>query len=70
MAEKGKDNVRVLPERRPDEVLAGLERLKRNLPAIMECMPILAKARRAAYEAYREEGFTEEQALILCQKVY
>lgn len=48
-----------------DEMIASLEKLKRNLPNIIEAMQLSAKIRRSAYLAFVAEGFTEEQALEL-----
>lgn len=48
-----------------DEMVASLEKLKRNLPNIIEAMHLSAKIKRAAYLAFIEQEFTEEQALEL-----
>lgn len=50
-----------------DEIKSYIERFKRNLDEIMEFQEYAAKVQYAAYEALLEEGFGEDQALILCQ---
>jgi hypothetical protein len=55
-----------LPER--NEVRAVGDRARRELEAIIENAPVIAKIRRAAFLAYINEGFTVEQALQLCTK--
>lgn len=62
------DKVRLLDTGKPDEMLARIEKLKRELPQVAEQMAMLAKIRRIAYEAHIAEGFTPEQALVLCCK--
>lgn len=51
-----------------DELRATLEELRRTLPVLSELSKEIARYRRVAYDAYIAEGFTPEQALILCQK--
>lgn len=51
-----------------DKAQGAIEQLKRAVPAYIELATINAKIRRAHYTAYLAEGFTEDQALILCQK--
>lgn len=43
-----------------DEVLHAFETLKAVLPE-------LVRLRKMAYDAYIAEGFTKEEALVLCQ---
>lgn len=62
------DNLTLL-RTQADEVLAVSEQIKRELDAMTGMARNVAKARRALYDAYVEEGFTEAQALILCQKL-
>lgn len=48
--------------------LIGLSRLvEANFEIIYRISVTQAKIKRAAYEAYVEQGFTEEQALELCK---
>ncbi len=48
-----------------DEMKAAIAQLKRNLPELVEHAKLIAEVKRAAYLAYVEQGFTEEQALEL-----
>ena len=41
-----------------------------NLPDMKKEFAVYAKVRRALYQAYIDEGFTEEQAFTLCQQPY
>lgn len=38
-----------------------------NCLFLIQTAPEFARARRAMYDAYLDEGFTPEQALILCK---
>lgn len=51
-----------------DELAGVIEKLRRNLENQIELGRLLAKVRRANYLAYVAEGFTDQQALELCQK--
>ena len=52
-----------------NEMRAAIEELKRTLPDMIEHTKIVAKIRKANYDAHIEEGFTPEQALTLCASV-
>lgn len=58
------DNVRGLPAK-DDPLRAELEKLKRNLPILLEMAPVLARLKRATYLALIESGFTAEQAFLM-----
>jgi hypothetical protein len=62
-----KDNVRPLPNVEQDSQRANLEAMRRNLPLLLETLPMFAQLRKAAYDAYLEAGFSEEQALKLAK---
>jgi len=49
---------------------AELDKLKRALPRMQEVTEIVAELRRHSYEAHIKQGFTDEQALELCQKPF
>lgn len=48
---------------------AELESIKRNFDSMIECQPLIARLRRASYEAHLKQGFTEDQALELCMQL-
>ncbi|TFL16435.1 hypothetical protein [Jannaschia formosa] len=54
-----------MPEK-ADEMMAAVEALRRGLPALVASAPLIAKVRRAHFDALIHEGFTEAQALQLC----
>jgi hypothetical protein len=55
-----KDKITLLNAVPKNETAAEFEQLKRN-------MSLVAKLKKAAYDAYAKEGFTPEQALELCK---
>lgn len=52
-----------------DDMKASVEMIKRTMDTWVEFGKQLARIRRAHYDAYILEGFTPEQALILCQRM-
>ncbi len=62
------DNLTLL-KTQTDELRAYAEQIKRELTALSDMAQDIAKTRRALYDAYVAEGFTEAQALIMCQKL-
>ena len=61
------DKITLLDTGGKNETAAAFEKLKRELPVIVENMVVVAKLKKAAYDAYIEYGFTPEQALELCK---
>lgn len=61
------DNIKSIDLGKKDERQAAIEKLKREIPHIAEGAALLAKVRRIHYLAYLEEGFTADQAILLCQ---
>ena len=62
------DKIHQLPTK-PDAILAAGEELRRKLPALIENATMIAKLKRAHYNAYLKEGFTPEQAIELIKKL-
>ena len=62
------DNLTLL-KTEADRIRAHVEEMRRELEAMAEISRAIAKTRRALYDAYVSEGFTEAQALIMCQKL-
>jgi len=52
---------------KPSEMEKALEDSIRNMEVAIKLHTQIAKLRRAAYESYLKEGFTPDQALILCK---
>lgn len=61
------DKITEIPNKERDEMQAAVENLKRNLPIFLEHVWLIAQIRKASYDALIEQGFTPEQALVLCQ---
>ncbi len=53
----------------PDELAAAVELYKRQLPSLREYQKLSAQLHRVKYLALVKEGFTKEQALILCNSL-
>ncbi len=62
------DKVTEIPTK-PNELRAALEEMKRAEDVYLEMAGMTARIRRTHYLAYIEEGFTKEEALVLCQKM-
>lgn len=50
-----------------NDLRASVETLKRQKQEMMEMGVVLAEIRKAHYDAYLEQGFSESQALELCK---
>ena len=59
-------NIVDLPQK--NDMQAAVDGLRRMLPAFLDNSVTIAKIRRANYDALIAEGFTPEQALVLCTK--
>ena len=68
MTQPPNDNLHML-QTEADHLRAYAEQMKRELRTLLDIAQDIAKTRRAYYDAYVEAGFTEAQALILCQKL-
>jgi hypothetical protein len=47
----------------------SLEKMREQLPILIEHMGIMAKLTMAKYNALREEGFSDVQAIELCKVI-
>ena len=61
-----KDKITLLTTPDKDDLKAAVAAMQRELPAFIENAKIIAKIRKASYDALIGEGFTPEQALELC----
>ncbi len=52
-----------------DKLKASIEETKRNMPLFVEHMELVARLRRAHYDACIKWGFTKEQALELTKYI-
>lgn len=66
MHKKDESNVTSI-EFEQSEIARLAEELKRDTIHWLDYQRTLARIRRGAYQAYIDEGFDPEQALILCQ---
>jgi hypothetical protein len=54
----------------PNELKEALRTLKVNLPEMQEYLKIHAQMIKWKYDALLEEGFSKEQAIELCRKLF
>jgi len=50
------------------KIAALCDQVLRELPAQVQLMAVQAKMHRISYDAHIKEGFTPDQALVLCMK--
>ncbi len=50
------------------QLAQGVKAMRERLPALLEFHQLNARLMRAKYQAFVKEGFTQEQALYLCQQ--
>ena len=60
------DNIIHIPTE-PNKLAGAVEELKRNLQHLLEYQEISAKIKFKQYQSLVAEGFTADQALILCR---
>ena len=66
-----KDNLIVIDGGKTPNVTAEAVRLMdTNMPHLLEYMVMTAKLHRAKYVALKEAGFSNAEALMLCQRIY
>ena len=53
-----------------NKALEGLETLKESLPMAQEYMKLNAILTKSKYDTLIDQGFTKEQALELCKKLF
>ncbi len=54
---------------KPNITKEALRKLQEEFPLFVEHMKMMAKLQRAKFEALKENGFTESQALELCKNI-
>ena len=54
---------------KPDELKNAIRTLRGNMPEFIEHAQLVAQIQRAKFLALLKEGFTPEQALLLCRDV-
>ena len=52
-----------------NKLFSASKALERDLPFILDGMSAVAKIRRELYTCLKQEGFSAEEALILCQRI-
>lgn len=52
---------------KPDALAESLRSLRKNLPLLIEYQELRAQLLHAAFENFKAQGFTDEQALELCK---
>lgn len=60
-----RDNVKEFPM----EIQAAVNKMKVNMTALEEYQRVTARLQREKYNALLEQGFSEQQAVFLCQRV-
>jgi hypothetical protein len=63
------DNITPI-ECKPNEMAKAVGLMKENLPHILEYIAIGAQLSYTKFTALKEEGFTDEQAIELCKKLF
>jgi|GEM_PF-2057140 len=62
-------NIIDLPNIERDQMKGSFEEMARTLHMLMEHAPSIANAKRAFFEAYLAQGFSEAQAVELCKNI-
>jgi hypothetical protein len=62
------NNVTPIPSKF-SELHAAVANIRKDIGAMIEMQTYIAQMRRASFDAHIKEGFTPEQAIILCAKV-
>lgn len=52
-----------------NELKAAIRTMRDNLPDMIEHMNLMAQLHKAKFDALKEQGFSDEQALELCKQV-
>lgn len=68
MSDEQPENLRVLTTQL-DEFRASAEQMRRAMREMCNLAEDMAKTRKTLFDAYVAEGFTAEQAFIMCQKL-
>lgn len=68
MDENNKPRIVKMPDK--NELKASNELLQRAMPDLAEHVKLKAKLRYASFIAHTEAGFSEDQALFLCENVF
>lgn len=63
------DNIHEIPNLERNETAAAFAQFARMLPELAANAATIARARRDLFNAYVAAGFTEPQALELCQSI-
>lgn len=68
MSKKGiPPHIQLVADVERSELQASLEKLKRDLPVLLEYQALTAKMTNAKFEALIAENFSEAQAIALCR---
>lgn len=55
-------------EKQAVDLSQGIKAMKDNMPALIEHITLMAQLGRRKYNELIKQGFSEQQALVLCQK--
>lgn len=58
-----------LTDLQKNELKASQAKMERELPQLIAHVELAAKLRWASYKAHIDQGFSKEEALVLCQKL-
>lgn len=51
------------------EIAAAVANIRKDLDSMIEMQGYIAKMRRASFDEHVKQGFSPEQALVLCMKM-